>query len=475
MRVQSCEEMRVVIISTSTTSRPGTSWSCGFLWPIFPFVEKEIQGYLETGQTETRLHGDKPCVNYQILGDLYDADTWDLRPITVSDRRGKRYPCGVLVHANNNADYVLSNQSVWEAVGKKYTVKLDPMNGMYCAYEVLSVSNEKVETRWAGFYKTEQEALSALEKASTQLFRREQQVQVRRVDYRTTNKLLPWGGTLKESDMMRHLSILSYGDPQPYTAGDLCMEAVQGTRAIDINTLMYCKELLEFGQMVLSTWQSVKGLNPKQLKKALSSASSLYLSYHYGYRLSWKDTQTLVQAAARELQGVKRDFAATRARHEYSWDYSFGSLINLTCKSQVTAKVWYNQCDSTILRTLNQLFRWDIFPELGNVYDMIPYSFVVDWFLPFGDILAKIDNHTYSYTLNVQSVVYSKTYTVEGVPADAALLRGLISGYTSPGLTLKYYKRWWEPELSYPRLELKLQAGPKNWIPAGALILQRLR
>lgn len=286
--------------------------------------------------------------------------------------------------------------------------------------------------------------------------------------------LLPWQHRLSEGIYDMFLDCLDYyGNETTPHWGDLCQEAVQGTRAVNLNTLMYCKELLEIGDMLKSTISSLKNWKSSILKES----ANLYLSYHYGYRLSAKDTADLYKAAKHEFTAVKRSIAAIRARQSWEYDYPPGYTLNgCTCERTRCVKVWYKQLDAAVGSLLNGLFRWDVFPELGNVYDMIPYSFVVDWFLPFGDVLDKIDNHTYAATLNVLATVRSDSYTIRDLPLDSPLLLGVIRGCTAySGITLKLYHRWLEKELTYPPLELKLQAGPKNWLPAGALILQRTK
>lgn len=284
--------------------------------------------------------------------------------------------------------------------------------------------------------------------------------------------LLPWQFTLKPAYFDSAWSCAARDEQVAPHWGDLCQSAVDGTKAVNINTMMYCKELLEMGSMVKSTFESVKDLTKNPIKQA----SNLYLSYHYGYRLSVKDTVELYSAAKREFNSVKRVLAATRARKEWQYQYpSWTPLGGLTAKRERCVKVWYRQMDDGLEGLLTNLFRWDVFPELGNVYDYIPYSFVVDWLLPFGDILDKIDYHTYSHVLRVLNTVRSESFEVSSVPMDSPLLLGLIRGYSAPsGLTLKLYQRWIERDLTYPPLQLTAQAGPSNWLPAGALILQRI-
>lgn len=282
----------------------------------------------------------------------------------------------------------------------------------------------------------------------------------------------PYANRMSAYEANNLTDLMAMEDPVPVHWGDVDMDAVQGTRAININTLMYAKELFEIGKMVKSTAESLLEKDPRNFVK---QASNLYLSYHYGYRLSIQDTKTLYSAARQELRKESRTLAASRARRQWSFElpeYSFLGAGATVLRTRST-KVWYSQMPHELGRLINGLFRWDIFPELGNVYDLIPYSFVVDWFLPIGDILDKIDNHTYASTLDVKGVIRSDKYEVE-LAGDSPIVRAYFGDVQSLGpVKLTSYRRFFTRELTYPPLQLTPQLGPKNWLPAAALILQR--
>lgn len=480
MRVRDCDDIEVFAFGPRWSGNGVQTCIAGILWPRRLREIDDVKGYLYTGATKSIYFGDKPCENFQITGDLY-PDSFLMAPYKWT-----------MSNTGYQQDLV-SWRPVWnprqllttfpfiaqDCVGVEILLVQGPVYGGYYRCHTLfieSCDDDTIVYRSIQSDLAEPKPDSRVHSAPLKWFRR------RDVSERiplaegtqADHRYLPWTRRISEASMRDILSIVTFGlDPIP--KGDLCMEAVQDTRVININTLMYTKELFETFDLIKSTINSAVDLihgNPKQIAKEISN---LYLSYHYGYRLSIRDTEELIRASVKEINNLHRAQAFTRSMMTSEFTYPRpSSLAGFTVKAAHHCKVWYNQLDTSFSTLLRQLFRWDIFPELGNVYDMIPYSFVVDWFIPFGDILDKIDNHTYSHTLDVYSVEYSTSLTVAGLPVTLPFFQGMFRGYASPGLSLRYFNRWMEPELSFPPLELKLQAGPKNWFPAGALILQRI-
>lgn len=266
-----------------------------------------------------------------------------------------------------------------------------------------------------------------------------------------------------------------YGHLLPLKAeyGSLCQEAVQGTKVIDINTLMYCKDLLETGQLLKGQLTDLANLK----KAPIKSVANLFLSNYYGTRLTIRDTKELYHAAKREWNSVRRKLGCTRARYQWTDSPEWGPFSNISITRVRTAKVWYSETDNLLGRILNDLFRWDVFPELGNIWDLIPYSFVIDWFFPVADLWDQVDSRTYASTLKVSSVVFGEKATCN-LPASNSMVQSLVGpGWSESGsLRLSVYRRSITRELIDPPFRLELDSQPfHNWLPAGALILQRLK
>jgi hypothetical protein len=55
-----------------------------------------------------------------------------------------------------------------------------------------------------------------------------------------------------------------------------------------------------------------------------------------------------------------------------------------------------------------------LIPDLYVVWDFIPYSFMVDWFVPYGDIFENVDtNKKLEENFEIRDVLFSLKYTHE--------------------------------------------------------------
>lgn len=52
--------------------------------------------------------------------------------------------------------------------------------------------------------------------------------------------------------------------------------------------------------------------------------------------------------------------------------------------------------------------KWDLWPTLGNSWDLIPFSFVVDWFVDVESILERIDRQNLMLMHTVLSVIQTE-------------------------------------------------------------------
>jgi hypothetical protein len=83
--------------------------------------------------------------------------------------------------------------------------------------------------------------------------------------------------------------------------------------------------------------------------------------------------------------------------------------------------------DNALMRQIRKAYEWDYYPTLGNVWDMIPLSFVVDWFVNVSDIFESVDRM-------VQARYYDVASILQSVKAE-----GACPGF--PGVVLSFYDR----------------------------------
>lgn len=120
-----------------------------------------------------------------------------------------------------------------------------------------------------------------------------------------------------------------------------------------------------------------------------------------------------------------------------------------------------------------ELKKWGIYPEVPNLWDMLPYSFCADWVVSFGNVLDESqqflnqkDYFPVHYCVPSQRDVWSASVSsfAPDFPAEGVV-------------EFSYYHRWISRELPLPAVHLP-QVSPtgafQHWPELTALVLQRL-
>lgn len=254
-----------------------------------------------------------------------------------------------------------------------------------------------------------------------------------------------------------------YSPPSSEEFGAVCQRAVDNINYVSINTAAYLKDLKDFG----SELEAIKRLvrNPKNPK----SWASLFLNSQYGSRLTISDTFELINAMIRTAKQMnrgmrKKKWNTCRARIASTTTY-FGT----SCTRQINYKVYYKPYDSGIKSYVQKLAQWDLLPTFGNLWDFLPYSFVVDWFIDIGGLLESIDTAVQAETLDVVGVLWSTKDTI------------LKDGYSTETNEVLYqsltiYKRQWSRTLHPIPLHTGVSDGYLHNIPQLlAIIVQKFK
>jgi hypothetical protein len=69
----------------------------------------------------------------------------------------------------------------------------------------------------------------------------------------------------------------------------------------------------------------------------------------------------------------------------------------------------------TLSKIWNALQTYGLSPDFYVIWDMIPYSFIVDWFIPVGDMLSVLDAESVycGDRYDISNVCFSLTYERE--------------------------------------------------------------
>jgi hypothetical protein len=118
-----------------------------------------------------------------------------------------------------------------------------------------------------------------------------------------------------------------------------------------------------------------------EIPKSLQSA---WLSYRYQVTTSRLDAKEAIEFVHRnmDLGGLDKGIKCFgSAIHEVN-----GKLVTCRCSLRLTPK------ELGLLASIwRSLYTYGLQPNFYVLWDMIPYSFIVDWFIPLGDIASVLD------------------------------------------------------------------------------------
>lgn len=221
----------------------------------------------------------------------------------------------------------------------------------------------------------------------------------------------------------------------------------------DGNGIALVSDLTNSVSSARDTAKAVQGLAGSKKAKALAS---IYLSFRYGWKLLMSDVRSLSQAMQRS---VSSRFTRTTAQKS--------TTIN-GCNVTATYQVYYDKFGGILgdLSALDQLTEeLDLEMNLGNLWDMVKYSFVLDWFADVGSVLESMDSF-YNVAYRYQVLAAGKSLKVSR--------KRSVPGYTGSITETAYRRRYAEDAIPPSPLPATHQPRSQSWIDGAALVVQRI-
>lgn len=250
--------------------------------------------------------------------------------------------------------------------------------------------------------------------------------------------------------------------------GEIADRAIQDAQALNINSIAYARDIVSLKHQIASILKMLKGgVSPKKL-------ADIWLSFRYGLRLTFRDSGELGKAIGRAVvREYDRKWSKCRATDTSVSTIRKGRLSGLSLEDKYNLTVYYNPCDDKFLSVIRRLMDWDAMLSLQNVWDLIPLSFVVDWFVDVSNMLEGIDTNTYLNTLRILGVIKTRKSMIKSIPPEClALPRGIA---WSGCLHLSIYNRKLESTLDLPLYRSTRPEGFSNWADLAAILTQRIR
>lgn len=237
--------------------------------------------------------------------------------------------------------------------------------------------------------------------------------------------------------------------------------SLDNIRYLSINSLAFLEDLKKLKDTLTPIIRLVR--RPLDLK----AWANLWLSYRYGLRLTIQDALQIRSAYDAYCRRKRSDRPFSTVRSQLSDDISAGEEYH----AKVHQKVYYRSTVNAIEDFILLCRRWDLYPSWENIWDLIPLSFVVDWFIDIQEFMTKLDKRKDLDRLPVEYVLYSsKTTSGSGVPE--------VRRHLFLQLTMKHYRRWRELNLPSPVKPPERHRDPNvpfRILDGVSLVVQRTR
>lgn len=269
--------------------------------------------------------------------------------------------------------------------------------------------------------------------------------------------------------------------------GDLAVECAEQLKFVDQNILSLVFDVEDWRNF-RKLWKTVRNtegwkLALKSYRRVMSGrgkmqdlvnmfrpGSSTYLFGKYAILPSVSDVRRI-------KEGVDRFSAYTHPRRLHSKRVtSLNIPDSLASRRTTTLTVECAEYPSTFTggmqKAIGNAKNWGVYPGVINLWDIIPYSFCVDWLVDVGGFLDEIQTYMdMEWYFPVSYCVIS-----EKIERDM-LLSSILPSRATGVVTLRYYNRWISRELPLPAVHLpkvSLSGVSQHWAETSALILQRL-
>jgi hypothetical protein len=246
--------------------------------------------------------------------------------------------------------------------------------------------------------------------------------------------------------------------------GDLAMEASEGFNAVNTNVIALLRDLRHPAKMIpkLKNLRRLRGL--KKLKR-IKSLSDDYLTVKYGILPTYDDLSCIFRAF--RARGPYIDQNGFKTRSAGYTDTRIDGIYTNTLVQHL--KLAISDEDGDLAALTNRVESMGILPTFEVVWDLVPYTFIIDWLVDVGGFLERVDTRLRLLRLNIRYVTMSRKTIIHGdFPRTAG---GLFAGT----IDWVHYHRWVSDQCPVPPLSLNtaFQASD-HWLEASALLLQRL-
>lgn len=275
---------------------------------------------------------------------------------------------------------------------------------------------------------------------------------------------------------------------EPVDYGLLAVECAEQLDYVDSNVLLLALDIDDW-RRIHSTWKTIANLPGwkragKALQRLATGASSSWYDLVHILKpgaASYLFEKYAIETAVSDLSRLGKGFARfctykplhqrLHSRRIVELEPSNAAYRRFTGVLSVDTGSYPDGVSGFIQAYIGEIKRWGIYPELTNLWDVVPYSFVVDWTVNYGDLLKQCDAY-----LNTRNY-----FPVDRCIMSAKWEAGYSSSVVMPDLPVtgeivySHYRRWITREVPLPDVALSIGSGPiDHGVETGALLLQRM-
>lgn len=205
------------------------------------------------------------------------------------------------------------------------------------------------------------------------------------------------------------IPIVSSIDPRFVDDRELHDDLIDDVNFVDINSIAYLAEIKRVGDTFRSIRGALRGkINAEEL-------SSLWLSLRYGDRLTISDSIDILHGlsrVSRRALGASR-YKSLRVRRLNSFSSSHFDA-SFSVRTFQASSMYYKDAQlGSIGNIVRNFMNWDLWPSFKNGWDLIPLSFVVDWFVRVEDLARATDRRIQSQYYDIIAVCDGNKIEVE--------------------------------------------------------------
>jgi hypothetical protein len=268
-----------------------------------------------------------------------------------------------------------------------------------------------------------------------------------------------------------------YSHPDVDVYGELATQCTGAYQQVQANVPATVKELTTIVDEVKSVVDSVKALKQRNVGRFVQACGNLQLSVKWGLPLTVSDFHSITDTCLnesmkdRDRPSEERILVQRRSRTEQVRGKGILDGIQANCRYTLKTMVRRNKVAQE-----HPIAQWAADYNLisaSNGWDMVPYSFVVDWLTDFGSIVDGTDKLMY------RLAYYDVIGSVRGKRIECTLGSSVIKKI-DPRLNgevqLVYYLRSASRTIPLPTFGyLSPKVGLDQWIDGSILVGQVLQ